>query len=327
MSLTGLGDRAHLFLARRHNAETRERLNIRSQELASGVAQDMVAHLKGDSAPLADLDRRLAQADAYGLAAREAGNRLALMDDALDRVAGVQESLLGDLMTPVVVGDRTMAAQAAEAAFHDMVAALNTSLGGRALFAGTGSEALASGETMLADIRNAVAGSADAAEVASRLDDWFKTPGGKFDSLGYLGEDADVRQVVDAGVTVTFGVRADNPTLRDLLKAAALAALADDTLSDSDGEALLLKSRDALLSLGSPLTELRGEVGQAQKRVEETTARHAARATAWGLMRNEMTQVDPYDTASEIEALRTQLETHYELTSRLSSLNLVSFLR
>ena len=56
-------------------------------------------------------------------------------------------------------------------------------------------------------------------------------------------------------------------------------------------------------------------------------ARHGAQATAWGLLRNGMTQADPFSAASELEALRTQLETHYEVTSRLSALHLTRFLR
>ena len=36
---------------------------------------------------------------------------------------------------------------------------------------------------------------------------------------------------------------------------------------------------------------------------------------------------DPYATASEIEALRLRLETHYEIAGRLNALSLVSFLR
>jgi len=332
MNPTGLGDRAHLFLNQRQNAGIRTRLDLKSQELASGVAHDMVAHLRGDTARLADLDRRLFLAGSYGSAAREVGNRLSLMQDTLDQVAGSQAGLLKNLMDPAIVGDRSIAARAAGTTFSEIVSALNTSLGGEALFAGTGSNgaALASVEDMLADIRSAVAGSADATEVAARLDTWFDTPGGGFDTMGYLGEDADTMRIVDEGDTVTIGIRADDPSLRGLLKAAALGVLAKEpslSLSDSEGEALIVRSRDALLSLGTSLTEVQGEIGQAQERVEATVARHAARATAWGLMRNEMTQVDPYATASEIEALRTQLETHYELTSRLSSLSLVSYLR
>lgn len=332
MNLTGLGDRAHLFLNQRHNVDLRSRLATKTQEMATGEASDMVAHLRGDTAPLADLDHRLALAESYGSAAREVGSRLSLMQEALGQVELTRAGLLEDLMSPLIVGDRTLAANTARTAFEDIVSTLNTGIGDSALFAGTSANgpALASAETMMADIQAAVSGSASAAEVAARLDTWFDDPAGGFATMGYLGSGANMTRAIDADASVTLGPRADDPALRSLLKAAALGALAEDPtlpLSATEGEALLLASRDGLLSQVVPINEARAELGQAQARVEETTARHAARSTAWGLMRNEMTQTDPYATASEIEALRTQLETHYELTSRLSSLNLVSFLR
>lgn len=332
MSLSGLGDRAHLFLNQRHNVDLRTRLATKVEEMATGEVGDMVAHLKGDTTPLADIDRRLALAGAYGSAAQEASNRLSLMQDALERVEGIRTGVLQDLMNPTVVGSRTIAANAARAGFEDIVSALNTRLGDSPLFAGTetGGPALAPPEAMMDDIRTAVAGSATAAEVAARLDAWFDDPTLGFASIGYQGADTDLTRAVDAGATVTLGLRADHATLRGLLKAAALGALAADpalSLPDGEGVELLGRSRDALLSLAAPLTEVRASLGQTQSRTEEVAARHAARATAWGLLRNEMTQTDPYAAASEIEALRTQLETHYELTSRLSSLSLLNHLR
>jgi flagellar hook-associated protein 3 FlgL len=135
---------------------------------------------------------------------------------------------------------------------------------------------------------------------------------------------------IDAQASVTLSARADAPAIRDLLKAAAMGALAGDTsfgLSEVEAKDLMGRARDGLLSAASPLTELRAGIGPAQARAEEAAARHAARATAWGILRNEMTEADPYATASEIEALRTRLETHYQITGRLGSLNLANYLR
>ncbi|TNC51582.1 hypothetical protein FHG66_05320 [Rubellimicrobium rubrum] len=332
MAVPGLGDRAQLFAGQRYNTDIRSRLATLSQEMASGQANDMVAHLKGDTAPLADIDRRLAMADSYGTAAKQAGNRLALMQDTLGEVDAIRTTLVDQLMSPGVAGSRKIAAEAAQAAFDDMAAALNTRQGPNALFSGTaaGGAALSSSSSMMAQIRTAVAGATTAADVATRLDTWFDDPAGGFATSAYLGSDADLTRAVDTDTTVTLGARADDPALRGLLKAAAKGILSNDatlSLADGEGAKLLERSRDDLLSLSAPLTELRAGLGLAQSRVEEATARHTARASAWGIMRNEMTQVDPYATATEVEALRTQLETHYELTSRLSSLSLLSYLR
>lgn len=332
MNLTGLGDRAHLFLNQRHNAALRTDLAAKSQEMAAGTAGDMVAHLKGDTAPLADLDRRLRMAEAYGTATREAGNRLSLMQGALEAAEGTRAALLDRLTAPATSDDRALAASAARTAFEDLVSTLNARLGESALFAGTATDgaALGTAQDMLDDIRTAVAGCSSAAEVAARLDTWFDDPAGGFATLGYQGASTGLSRRIDADLVLDLGPRADDPVLRGLLKAAALGTLAAEPglpLPEGEDDELIVRARDAVLSLAAPLTEMRAGIGLAQSRVEETTARHTARATAWGLLRNEMTQTDPYAAASELEALRLQLETHYELTSRLSSLNLVSFLR
>ncbi|MBP1805090.1 flagellin [Rubellimicrobium aerolatum] len=331
MSVTGLGDRAQLLLGLRQNTEIRTRLAARSQELSTGVASDMVAHRKGDTAPLADLDRRVALAKAYGSAAKEAATRLGLVDEALERVETARSGLFSDLVTATAGGNLGTASASARSAFATIVSALNTQLGDDGLFAGTatGGTALASADAMMADILATMAGVTTAAGVEAGLDDWFAGTGDGF-GAAYQGSDADARRDIDADTRVRIGVRADDPTLRGLLRAAALGALAADVtldLPDEEAGALIEGSRDALLSLSSPLTELRAGIGLGQSRVDQAIARHAAKASAWQILRNELAEVDPYGTASEVEALQTQLETHYEMTQRLSSLSLMSYLR
>lgn len=331
MNLTGLGDRAQLFAGTRANADLRQRLNQRTEEMTTGVAADLVAHRKGDTAPIADLDRRIALSESYGEAAREAGNRLKLMQDALGTVEEVRLGLTRDLMAPGVAGDPSLAAASARGAFHDVVGALGVRLGDEALFAGTATSgaALAPAAEMLDSIRAAMAGATTAAQVAARLDAWFDDPAGGFATMGYRGNATDLARGIDAGATVALAARADDPALRGLLKAAALGALAADPglpLPRAEAETLVTRARDAALD-GAPLSRLRAGLGLAEERVDEATARHAARASAWGILRNEMAQVDPYGTATEVEALRTRIETQYRVTARLAALSLADYLR
>lgn len=328
---SSLGDGARLFSLQRQNADLRTRLGTLERELATGEAADMARHLGGDLAPLADLDRRLSLSKAFGASAREAGNRLATMQVALGRAEAARAGLAEDLMEPRPAGaGPAQGAADARAAFADAVSALNTRMGEAPLFAGTaaGGPALASADAMLAAVRAAAAGATTAAGVAAALDAWFDDPAGGFATAGYLGTGADAERPLGEGETVALRMRADDPAPRGLLKAAALAALADDpALLPGEGDALLVRSRDALLSLAAPMVEAGAALGRAEARVEAAQARHAAEATAWGIMRVEATQADPFATASAIEAVRVRLETHYELTSRMASLSLVNFLR
>lgn len=327
-----LGDRAQLFTGMRHNGDIRSRLATLTEEMSTGRPADMVAHLKGDTAPLAELDRRLALADSFGAAAQQVGQRLSVMQVALENIEATRARALDQIVVPSQTGERAIAALAARAAFDDIAAALNTRWGEDSLFAGTdtGGPALAPAQTMMAGIRAAVTGAVSAADVFARLDDWFGDPASGFATTAYLGSATSMSRSIDADATVAIEARADDPAMRGLLRAAALGVLAADAslgLPDSEANALLQGCRDGFLSAAAPLTMMRAGLGQAEALVEEAVARHAGRETAWGILRNEMSGADPFATASAIEALRTRLETHYEITSRLSSLNLASFLR
>jgi flagellar hook-associated protein 3 FlgL len=202
--------------------------------------------------------------------------------------------------------------------------ALNAQVAGGSLFAGTATDgpALAPAATMLADLRAALAGATTAGDVQTVLDAWFDPLGG-FDTSGYQGNGGTIERPLDAGESVSLGVRADDPALRGLLKAAATAALAPTLgLPAGDAQLLLGGARDALLSLTEPLTHIQASLGIAEGRAEEAQARHAARATAFGIQRAEMAEIDPFETATTLEATRAQLETQYALTQRLQSLSL-----
>lgn len=337
MALTGLGDRAQLFAAQRHNVTIRERLATLNQEMSTGVAADLTAHLGGDTAPLADIDRRLALTDGYARAAREAGDRLGAMQVALGNADALRSSLAATLVTTTGLGSGLGADAVASAgsnargAFDDLVGSLNARFGEGALFAGTAVEpqALAGADAMMASIRAAVAGLATAADVVTALDTWFNDPAGGFATMGYQGNATLATRGIDQGSAVTLGATASDPGLKGLLKAAAAAALASDPalgLPVGEGVALLERSRDALHGLASPLTRVRADLGLAEARVEEAVARHAARKTAFGIMRTEMVAADPFETASALEAVQSQLETHYTLTNRLQGLSLVNYL-
>lgn len=331
MIASSLGDRAQLFTGMRQNADIRARLNALTAEMSSGRPADMVAHLRGDTAPLQEIDRRLALSESYGAAAREVGQRLSLMQESLAQIEATRARVLEQVMIPSQTGNRSVAAAAARVAFDDIASALNARWGDGSLFAGTDTTgaALAPAQTILADIRTVVAGAATAAEVQARLDSWFDDPAG-FVGTAYQGGATDVTRAIDAGATITVAARADHPALKGLLKAVALGILAGDgslALPDGEAHALLTRSRDAIISASTPLTGIRAEIGQAEAFTEEAMARQAARSTAWGIVSNEMTASDPFATATEIEALRTRLETQYQITGRLGSLNLANYLR
>ena len=72
---------------------------------------------------------------------------------------------------------------------------------------------------------------------------------------------------------------------------------------------------------------VRAEIGSAQAHIENASARNAAEKTALEISRNELVAVDPYETATRLEAVRNQLDTLYALTVRMSRLSLAEYMK
>jgi flagellar hook-associated protein 3 FlgL len=336
MPTNTLGDMSRNFLTMRQNLSLRGRLDDLTRELGSGQAADLTRHLGADRSRLAAIDHGLAMTAGFGMAAREAGQTLGFMQQVLARVDQARETLATGLLP---LGENspddrlTAAAGDARTAFAGMVDALNTRVADRTLFGGARSEsaALADPAQMLAALATAVSGAPDATDAMARIGAWFDTPGGGFETTAYLGATgAPVDRQIDDQARIALDARADDPALRSLLAATAIAALATDPalgFGHADRAQMVQTAGQRLLANAQPLVGLQARLGSAEARVEEVQAGQTARATAFGMMRNEMVSADPYDTATALQQVQIQLETHYTLTARLSRLSLAEYLR
>jgi flagellar hook-associated protein 3 FlgL len=335
MTAMGLGDLARFATGTRTNASLRTQLATLSAELSSGRHADPARAIGADLSRLAGLDHQTARGEAFVTAARQAAQTLSATQVSLTQIAGTQSALTERLMTlPVSATDQIISqnADAARAAFRDMVGQMNTTLAGTPLFAGAAGQgpALAPADAMLAALETAAAGATTAAQVAAAVDAWF-APGGGFDMSGYQGDTgAPPTRTIDGGETVTLSARADGPALRGALRSAALAALAGAgslALTATERTGTLIAARANLLSNATDLTSLQADLGRAEEQVDTALARHTARATAWGIMQTDLQSVDPYVTASRLKEVEAQLDTHLTLTARLSQLTLTRYLR
>jgi flagellar hook-associated protein 3 FlgL len=336
MTMTSIGDLASSFANRLNTTRIKTDLLRLNSELSTGRPADPVAHLGGDTARLALIERDVSVAKARVAGATGLGQMLTTMQTVLDDLETVRGILVAQIL-PVSGASTTIevarASEAGNAAFHDIVSRLNTTHGGTALFAGTATDgpALAEADTMLASLRTAATGATTAADVIAAVDTWFDDPAGGFATMGYRGDTgAPLSRRIDDGVTVTVEARADHAALKDLMRHAAVVALAGDPalgLPPSTSVTLVTGALPDLLSVVSPLTDLRADVGLEEERTAEAVTRNGALAAALTIMRNELALVDPYATAVSLNATETQLELQYTLTARLSGLTLVNFLR
>jgi flagellar hook-associated protein 3 FlgL len=336
MTMTSIGDLASTFTNRLNTTRIKTDLLRLNSELSTGRPADPVAHLGGDTARLALIERDIGVAKARVAGATGLGQFLTTMQTALDDLETIRGGLVSQLLP--VTGTSTAnevarASDAGSAAFRDIVSRLNTTHGGVSLFAGTATDgpALADADAMLASLAAAATGAVTAADLIAAVDTWFDDPAGGFATMGYLGDaGAPMSRRIDEGITVSVEARADHAALKDLMRHAAVVALATNptlALPPSTSVTLVTGALPDLLSAATPLTDLRADVGLEEERTAEAVTRNGALAAALTIMRNELALVDPYATAVSLNETETQLELQYTLTARLSGLSLVNFLR
>lgn len=336
MSSMSVGDLAQSVFLRRQNAELKAAMGQLTKELSSGKAADVSEKVRGDFSYVADVEHGLRLNSALQSTATEAELFAGAMQGSLTRVSSSLGALADALLSVGQTGlesTQSGVSRAARSQMEQIVSALNTDVAGRALFAGnaTGGAALATADTMLADLRTSLAGAATLADVETVVNDWFEEPGGGFETLGYVGgaEDLSGFQLGD-GERIDLSIRADDGAVRQSLKAAAMAALAKDsglTLPVEVERGMLDTAASWALGAKEEVIGVSADLGYAEARIEDAKARLGAEESSLTLAQNELLGADPYETVSQLEEVQLRLESLYTATARLSQLSLMRFMQ
>ena len=304
----------------------RERLKTTSEEAVTGRYSDLTNHLSG----------RIGQAMLGQKALDDIGEqrvRLTLQEGRLDvtqtALSVVQASTNGiaaRMQSALGSGDgvsKAAAARDAGAALEATFSALNTRLSGRYIFAGdaTSSLPLTSVETLLTDIRQLAATSTDANALSSALDTYFDTPGGGWRQNIYSGTETASDRLATTG--------ADTALLNVVRGLAVLALSAPgEGLPLLEGNSTAAFNASATLLAGqTELTDLRANVGLSQAQISRDQDALNVEETVMSATFNRLTARDQYEAATELRELERNLEASYLLTSRLSNLSLLNYLR
>lgn len=335
MTALSLGDLAHTFLLRRQSTQIKQELTRLSEELTSGRTTDTRTHLNGHFSALSDFERELVLLDRYSNTAAEVGAQSGAMQAALGTVqerAGALAETMVLASSAASVGDQSTVSAQAQNELDTIIAALNSRVAGRALFSGVAvsTPPLADAESLLSDLRTALSGATTEADIMAAADAYFDLPGGDFDTSIYQGDTVDLSPFdLGSGESVTLPLRADDSAMRTVLKNVAVAALIDDpsiTLDDGEASQLLKTLSAGAFSGQDSVIRMRATLGFAEERIDMASARITSELTSVKVARDALLEVDPYQTATQLEAVQTQLETLYTITARSSRLSLVNFL-
>jgi flagellar hook-associated protein 3 FlgL len=323
------------FLNRRHNASLRSQLNTLVSELSTGQVSDVSQRIGGDFTQLSRIERQLSSVESYQIAGSEMRIRLERAQLALgaigESISGVETRALSVDITSQQADRDRIAADGREV-LNTIVSQMNARSGGDALFAGdaVSGNALASADVMLADVEAAVLGLTDPDDIFTAIDDWFDAPAG-FETVGYLGSDSFMsdRRLTDTD-RASFETTANDGSVRDALNGALLLSLVDNGLlaGDATGQADIIRhAGEVMAGASAGIVQSRADIGTTEALVDQAGARLSAEASAIQILKTELISMDPYETATRLEEVQLQLETHYTLTARLSRLSLVEYLR
>jgi len=335
-ALSSLGDLATLFRLQRQTAGIKTEVQNRALELSSGRKSDLAAAVRGDWRSLASVEHRLGLAATERLTIAEARGFAQASQTALATVQGAADSALAAVLAVPAAPTLNAAERAGSVARHAFAAAvgaLNQDSAGRSVFAGdaTDGPALAPAEDMLAQLETAIAGLTTAAEVTAAVEAWFTAPGGGFETSGYLGSDSGLAPFqLGSGNSEEIGTRADDPRLREMLTGLALGALLGSPAFAgpvSEREVLAHTAGERLLEGQGAVTGLQAAIGDSEAAIEAAMARNGTETTALERSRADLVNADPFEAATRLEAARSQLETLFAMTARISRLSLTDYLR
>ncbi|MGH1466622.1 MAG: flagellin [Cognatishimia sp.] len=346
--------------SQRSNVSTAQiALQKAGHELATGKRADLFGDM-GSRAAIAFSMRTLEDnTQAYMLSNKLLDNKLQTM---LDSVDGIRQSVEDVTAAALLNSDRksnsTFVLQTqARAAIESILGGLNGSFNGEFMFGGTASNAPpltrwseANPDTGLSpeDVLQAVLGSgpttaAEAATMAAEIDQIFDSshsgnPNYNFESTFYNGTPAldgsaqpnnRVVARINQGQQLDYGVQANDQGVRDMLKGLAMLATVDvNAIADDAAYSAWMTSAAEALSAGTQgLLDISSSIGFDQQIVERANTQLTDLSILQRTQIASIEDADPYEAATRVSNMETQLQASYTVSARLSGLSILNYLR
>ncbi|MFK7876002.1 MAG: flagellin [Paracoccaceae bacterium] len=335
MTVGSMGDLAMAFALRQRSTEVKNDIQQFNQELTTGMAADVSDHLGGSYARLTSVERDIRILDGYRVTVAEAQQFTSVMQVRMEEVSDLAIGFSSDLIALDASNSgaaREPLASEARLHFDTIVETLNQKSAGRSVFAGdaTDQSALAAPDDIFAQIELAIAGATTADDVNVAIDNWFADATG-FDSLAYTGGTGAIAPFkMSDTVTIGTDIRANDPAFKDVLKALAKAAVSTSSalsLPSEDQAVLIQTAASGLIAGQSAIISTQAKLGTAEEQIEAWSLRNQTELIGMENAKAALLAVDPYETATRLEAAQFQLQSLYAVTVRLSELSLVNYLR
>lgn len=336
MISTSIGDLAQTMSNRMQMTRLKSNLGTLSYEMSSGKKEDISAEVRGEFSAVSALEGSLKSLSAYENSVTEAVLLFDTAQTSLTLVNDLAVETGPNLILSSEVSDPAMlkaAGEDAEQKLATIISALNVSVAGRSVFGGAATDGapLISAEEMLDELTTLVAGAATPTDAVTIVESWFSDPGGGFETIAYQGSDDPMTAIpVGPDEKVAQSATAADPAIRDVMASFATAALVARGVFDGDAQLqaeLIGAAGEAMLTSETGLSVLQAELGARQAFLDGVGDRLETQQNTYQMALNEIYAADPYEVATQLEAVALQLETMYAVTSRLSSLSMTEYLR
>lgn len=307
-------------------SELRTQIADRAQEATTGRQADLISHLNGriDHALLGDKALKENADDQARIELRQI--RLSLSENAMSSIRDLTQGLSLEMQDAIGIVDvdrqNTVAVQAREA-LDEVLSRLNIRHGERYLFSGdaTATPPFQDADVLLDDLRAIAAGAVDEADFAAQVGTYFDDPAGGFQTNFYQGT-----QTASDGDAVL----PNQGAFSDMFMGLAIMSLAAPGSVEPFATVGTPAMDSALQRLDrgrTLLVDVEAGIGIRQSSLQSELDLLGREAVLLTSSFQDLTGKDQYEAATQLKELEANLEASYLLTSRLSNLSLLNYLR
>lgn len=344
-----------LVSQRRVAADLNQRVSDSAKEVTTGMKADVFRALGVRASEALAIRAGMTRNETFIASNEMLASRLDLTALTLRQARETAQSFLNLAVSNVTDPTQTAGElqRAAQMALDRLTGQLNATFRGVPLFAGTDSARLpltlwdadSDDSPRKVVVRTIGAGIADAADGEAKADllrriyssDPTVPQSDRYEGSFFSG--TPLRDVngtalprvsarIDATTILEHGVQANDPAMTDVLRGLAMLAATDVTkITDPDAYRIWMgKAVDALSGGIAGMTDIESRLGSQQQSLGQMMTLQRDRQVLFNSQVLVLEGVDPYEAATRLNQVQTQLEATYAVTSRLSRLSFLNFM-
>ncbi|MDB5641085.1 MAG: flgL [Hyphomicrobiales bacterium] len=318
-------------------------------EASTGKVADRGLTLGLRTSVSVDLQEQVKRIDTIKSMNANVSSRLEATQDTLNSVRSLLSTVMDQFtQARTAGGSMALAQKAAGDALAQLNDKLNASFNGQYLFAGVNTDVkpVSSSPNDPASAGKAAVDASFAAHFGMTQSDPAVANISASDMSAYLSGDFDnlfsdsgwstnfsaasgkvIQSRVSMSEIVDTSATADGQAFRDITRALTLVAQTGiDKMNPQAAAAVLDKAMQALGAGEQGVVTAQSDLGRVQQRVSDATDRLTIQSQSLAKSIGSLEDVDPYEVSVRLNALSTQIETSYALTSRIQNLSLLKYL-